>query len=128
MRMVSSHEFFAKTFPREWEAMKRFWRLAWRISPIISIMAVIAISVPVATGAFIFGKWTGTTNIYNNISTPPPPPDASASSKPITTGTITEPPKDESTLTEKPDLVSMFVRDLQPPTGFIIYGCTVVSG
>jgi hypothetical protein len=122
--MVSPHEFFAKTFPQEWDAMRRFWRIAWRISRAISIMAVIGISVPAAIGAFLVGKWAGTTNIYNNISAPPPPPDASASSKPITTGTIAEPPKDEGTLTERPDLISMFVRDLQPPTGFIVYGCT----
>jgi hypothetical protein len=81
--MVSPHEFFAKTFPQEWDAMRRFWRIAWRISRAISIMAAIGISVPAAIGAFLVGKWTGTTNIYNNISAPPPPPDASASSNAI---------------------------------------------
>jgi hypothetical protein len=69
--MLPFREFFEKVFPKEWDAMKRFWRLAWRISPTITIAAWIALSIPVGIGAFVFGKWTGTTNIYNNIPAPP---------------------------------------------------------
>jgi hypothetical protein len=63
-----------KRYPKEHRYMMRLWRASWKISPIISIGAVLILSAPAAIIGFTIGKMFGTTNIYNNIPAPGPTP------------------------------------------------------
>jgi hypothetical protein len=57
-------------FPTEYRHMMRLWRASWRISPGITVILFIVISVPASLVSFTVGKMAGTTNIVNNIPGP----------------------------------------------------------
>ena len=49
--------------------MMRLWRTSWRISPVISTVAIVAISIPIGLVGFFIGRQFTTTNIYMPPST-----------------------------------------------------------
>jgi hypothetical protein len=57
-------------YPKEHRYMMRLWTASWKISKLISIAAIAALTVPGAISGFFIGKFAGTTNIYNNIPIP----------------------------------------------------------
>jgi hypothetical protein len=64
-------------FAKEHRYMMRLWRASWKASRSLTGAAVAVICIAGLVIGFIFGKWAGTTNIYNNIAVPAPSAPAS---------------------------------------------------
>jgi|SRR5580700_2218167 hypothetical protein len=58
------HSFTKTQFPKEHRMVMRLWRFSWRHSRIISIIALVVLTLPGLAVGFIVGKSISTTNIY----------------------------------------------------------------
>jgi hypothetical protein len=65
-------EWARETFPKELRYMKRLWIASWRISKTISVLTLVALSIPAGVGGFVIGRFAGTTVNNNSIANPPP--------------------------------------------------------
>jgi hypothetical protein len=96
--------------PNEYDAVKRLWRMAWKISRPLTIAAIIALSIPALMIGLATGKFLGTrNNVINNFMPAPvtsnapanPPAFASVSES---TGTVDPKPEDQTTKIDSGDL------------------------